>query len=53
MTPQTFIAKRISGRTEPSFAHGVHATISGTPATWASVAVITTVEASGAVPPGT
>ena len=40
------------GFTEPSRAGGVQTQISGQPAIFASVTVITTVETSGALPPG-
>ena len=52
LTPATFAAISMAGFTLPSFPGGVQSTISLHPAILAGVASISTVEKSGAVPPG-
>jgi hypothetical protein len=46
-------AASVAWGTEPSGPGGTHRAISGTPATWAGMAVISTVDGYTARPPGT
>ncbi len=52
-TPASAAAARIAGAGFPSRPGGVNNTISGTPATRAGTAVMSTVDNSGTAPPGT
>ena len=52
-TPASAAAARMPAATVPSGSGGEHSTTSATPATRAGIAVISTVEISGARPPGT
>jgi hypothetical protein len=52
VAPAARIANNNAGFTAPSLLQGVHTTISGQPATRASVIVMIAVDTSGAVPPG-
>ena len=52
-TPATCAAARMYGLTEPSLFGGVTMTISSTPAIFAGIASISTVDGYAAVPPGT